>query len=537
MIFFQFILGLPKTSLLCSIATGVLSGICGSGILALAHRALASEASRDKEAVQTFFGLVFAFVILSLSSQYILTQWAQKILYQLRLSLGDQILNKSLRDQEQQGSSRWMAVFTDDIGMIVKVIEDLPSDFMNVTIVFGCFIYMLLLSPSLFAMTWIFFLIGGAVNRFFLPLSKKFLTRQRLLWNDLLEHFKALVYGSKALMQHQAKRADFFQREFEPSCRDYRRQGLWGTMMRKISTRWSEVIMFTCLGCFVFFIPSRIEIKPDILTGFLFALMFVYSPLSSLIHTFENITKANVALEQMKSLGLSASLQYDSIVTENLPQSFPKPRSLACREICFSYYDIEKKQMFAIGPLSLTIRSGEITFITGENGSGKTTFAKLLCGLYGAEAGELLLNDQLVETGDRDYGQLFSSIFSDSYVFNQLYGISLDKIRERAVGYLELLRLEGKVSLDGKRFSTTELSSGQQKRLNLLQALLEDRPIYLFDEWAANQSETFKKVFYENILIELKAAGKMVIVISHDQHYFGFADKIFDLNSLSENRR
>ncbi|MFD1905689.1 ATP-binding cassette domain-containing protein [Paenibacillus rhizoplanae] len=61
--------------------------------------------------------------------------------------------------------------------------------------------------------------------------------------------------------------------------------------------------------------------------------------------------------------------------------------------------------------------------------------------------------------------------------------------------YLKMLDLDGKVSIDNGRFSTLKLSGGQRKRLALLICYLEDRPIYLFDEWAADQDPEFRKFF------------------------------------------
>jgi putative ATP-binding cassette transporter len=64
----------------------------------------------------------------------------------------------------------------------------------------------------------------------------------------------------------------------------------------------------------------------------------------------------------------------------------------------------------------------------------------------------------------------------------------------------------------------------------LLTAYIEDRPIYVFDEWAADQDPFFKRVFYYNFLPELKARGKAVLVISHDDRYYNVADRIIRLD-------
>jgi putative ATP-binding cassette transporter len=63
-----------------------------------------------------------------------------------------------------------------------------------------------------------------------------------------------------------------------------------------------------------------------------------------------------------------------------------------------------------------------------------------------------------------------------------------------------------------------------------LTAYLEDRPIYVFDEWAADQDPQFKEIFYFELLARLKAAGKTAIVISHDDRYYHVADRVVKLN-------
>ncbi|MCB1035646.1 MAG: cyclic peptide export ABC transporter, partial [Acidobacteria bacterium] len=80
----------------------------------------------------------------------------------------------------------------------------------------------------------------------------------------------------------------------------------------------------------------------------------------------------------------------------------------------------------------------------------------------------------------------------------------------------------------------------QRKRLALVTALLEDRPVYLFDEWAADQDPEFKEVFYHQLLPELKARGKTAIVISHDDRYYDVADRVVKLDTgrvVSDHRK
>ena len=65
----------------------------------------------------------------------------------------------------------------------------------------------------------------------------------------------------------------------------------------------------------------------------------------------------------------------------------------------------------------------------------------------------------------------------------------------------------------------------------LLTAYLEDRAVYVFDEWASDQDPIFKELFYLHILKRLKERQKAVVVVSHDDRYFSAADRIVRLDS------
>ena len=199
--------------------------------------------------------------------------------------------------------------------------------------------------------------------------------------------------------------------------------------------------------------------------------------------------------------------------------------------VTHSYYREREASSFTLGPISATISRGELIFLVGGNGSGKTTLAKLLCGLYIPESGSLLLDGKPVTDLTRDqYRQLFSVVFSDFYLFEKLHGLEALNLDTRAAHYIARLQLEHKVEVRGGELSTVDLSQGQRKRLALLTAYLEDRSIYIFDEWAADQDPVFREIFYYELLPELKAKGKTVVVISHDDRYYGMADRVVKLD-------
>jgi len=209
----------------------------------------------------------------------------------------------------------------------------------------------------------------------------------------------------------------------------------------------------------------------------------------------------------------------------------PHWQRLEFRDVAHHYYRPGEESNFVLGPINLAFHPGELVFIVGGNGSGKSTLSKLMTGLYIPDAGEIWLDGQMITSENREwYRQHFSAIYADFYLFDRLLGINNPDLDSQAQAYLKQLHLDHKVTITNGRLSTTELSQGQRKRLSLLTAYLEDRPIYLFDEWASDQDPTFRELFYTEFLPKLKHQGKTIFVISHDDHYFHVADRMIKLD-------
>jgi putative ATP-binding cassette transporter len=261
-----------------------------------------------------------------------------------------------------------------------------------------------------------------------------------------------------------------------------------------------------------------------VLATFVVILIFLTRPLNELVQAIPMIRKASVSLSKIEQLDGQLTVVEPPVSRVGNTFSSAAPLVLELRDVCHQYSS-EKQDKFMLGPVSLRIEQGEIVFIIGGNGSGKTTLAMLLLGLYEAESGEILLNGKLV-TPERvsDYRHHFSAVFADFHLFEQLLGS--EAVDDQAQDYLNRLDISHKVKVEDGKFSTLNLSTGQRKRLALVCSYLEDRPIYLFDEWAADQDPVFKRIFYTELLPELKARGKTVIAITHDDSYFSYADRI-----------
>ena len=205
--------------------------------------------------------------------------------------------------------------------------------------------------------------------------------------------------------------------------------------------------------------------------------------------------------------------------------------------MCYSYIDAKGNSSFAIGPIDFELHKGEVVFLIGGNGSGKSTFAKLLTGLYRPNAGEIYLDNQRIDAADDQqyshYRQHFSAVYTDLHLFKSLVGKAdtlTTKEWQLINEWLDLLQIQDKLDIDkdGKVLNE-ELSQGQRKRLALLMAVVEQRDILLLDEWAADQDPQFRRIFYHRLIPKLKEMGKTLIVISHDDHYFDQADRLLQM--------
>ena len=217
----------------------------------------------------------------------------------------------------------------------------------------------------------------------------------------------------------------------------------------------------------------------------------------------------------------------DSKAKERPEVAIQRFSNIEYNRLMFDYTNKNGTSGFSIGPIDLTVKKGEILFITGGNGSGKSTLLKLMTGLYFPLSGSIEINGK--EARIEELRSLFSPIFTDPYLFDKFYG--LDNIDSEKVNtLLSEMELNEKTQFNEDRFTELDLSTGQRKRLAMVIALMEDKPIYIFDEWAAEQDPHFRKYFYEILLPSLKAENKTIIAVTHDDHYFHAADRIVKLD-------
>lgn len=513
-----------------SVAAGALSGMCNAALLAVINSVLKTGIPG--------WGLVWSFVSLCMllpfarfTSERLLTKLGQEAMNRMRMQLCRQILAAPLLHLEQLGSARLLTTLTDDVPAITNAVLLIPLLCVNAALVIGCLIYLGILSGGVFFIVLAFMILGIATYQAPIIKVQKIFRVAREHADRLQEHFRALTLGAKELKIHNERRHTFIREGLEATADALQEHNLAGQNLYTAAASWGQVLVFIVIGLILFIFPSMHNLDRAMLTGYALTLLYLMNPLQVIMNSLPQLTRANVALNKVNELGFSLTSQGSEQAEEGHSQTDTWVK-LQLGSVTHRYHRDGEASDFVLGPLDLTFKPGEMVFIIGGNGSGKTTFVKLLTGLYAPENGAIYLNDEPIGPDNREaYRRHFSAVFSDFYLFETMLGLVDSCLDQRVSEYLQRLKLAHKVQIEKGKLSTTDLSQGQRKRLALLTAFLEDRPIYIFDEWAADQDPYFKDFFYMNLLPDLTARRKTVFVITHDDRYYHLAERIVTLDN------
>jgi putative ATP-binding cassette transporter len=525
-----FLLKHARVTLWMLIAAGLAAGLFSAGLLALINRALTSRADPAWWLALAFVALTLGKVATSLGAQLLLVRFSQGTILDLSLTLARKLLDAPLRLLERRGSGHILTTLTDDVSAVTWAVQCIPQLAMNAAVVLGCGLYLAWLSWPLFAAVVLATAAGAAVYGWQHARAFSVIHRAREERASLFEHFRSLTQGLKELMLHQRRRDAFLHDEVRDAAQAYRRSNLTATTRYALAEAWVQLLYHALIALVLFAAPLAIKPTPEVLTGYVFAMLYLMSPLWSIIGTLPTVARGQAALMAIERLGVE--LDAHAIHARSTPAApLLRAPAVALRALSFQY-DVEPDAAtpFRVGPIDLELHPGELLFVVGGNGSGKSTFVKLLCGLYPQVSGTIEVDRAPVTDATRvAYRELFSVVFSDFHLFRSLHGIDAQRVQRDAPHYLHELQLDGKVQLQDGRYSTIELSQGQRKRLALVTAYLEDRPIVVFDEWAADQDPEYKRIFYARLLPELRERGKTVVVITHDDRYFHLGDRVLKL--------
>ena len=510
-----------------SMASGLARGMILTTINAGAAAVMASQFEWGYFGAFIFFVLLFAAVnYYALSRMQMMVEEMTK---QLRMRISEKLLFTNLRFIEAQGNGEIYARLTTDITQVARSAIKFLKAVQNVVLLLFCLGYIGWLSPAALSCT-IAALVAGVLV--YVAQARRAASKVRAARAKEAEFFtgiKDILDGYKEIKLNRARHVDV-EDAIDAVSSDYRDLNVGAEILFIRGFMTSQIFLFGLIGVFIFILP---QVLPEIgatVFSFLAAILFLIGPVESLVTAIPRLTKARVSLRKVREL--EAALDAEVAADENRARAVEAMtfETLSLQGIEFDFAEAGSDDAFDLGPVDLEIRRGEVLFIVGGNGSGKTTLLKVLTALYTASAGQILVDGRPVPVAERQaYREMFSAIYNDFHLFRRLHGMA-DPDLGQLDRLLRLMQLARKTRFDGDAFTTVALSTGQRKRLAYAVAALEDRQIYVLDEFAADQDPGFRQFFYNDLLPELKARGKTVIAVTHDDAYFHACDRLIKMD-------
>jgi len=524
---------------------GAASGAASVGLIVLIMHTLRDPGASTAATIGLFSALCVLILLTRIISQMVLCRMTQANIAELRISLCRRILASPLKHLEEIGIDRMLGCLTGDVDLVSQAINGVPVLAVNLVILVCGMAYLGWLSLNLMAFSLIFAVLGVMSYRYSSRWASKHVARSRQAQDVLLKRVRGLIEGIKELKMHHDRRREYLEQVIESQ--DVVRQSKFlGDTFHDAAIAWGRLTFFIAIGLLLYLWPKVSLTDAATLTGYTLTVLYLMSPLEQIIGWLPFLGWAMNSVGQIERLGLDLDERNEPAEESKRLTPVADWHEIELVAATHAYrrdpqaghasmVPAPQPHGFVLGPIDATIRRGQIVFIIGGNGSGKTTLAKLITGLYVPESGELRLDGRPIAAaghalaGREGYRQLFSVVFDNAVIFESLWGLAAADLDERARELLCQLELDHVVTVSNGIFSTTKLSRGQRKRLALVTAYLEDRPIYLFDEWAADQDPLFRKVFYHRLLPELKRRGKTVVAVTHDDRYFATADQVIKL--------
>jgi putative ATP-binding cassette transporter len=519
-----------KLLFIASLITGIVSGLGNALLIGLIHLSV-TRSHPDMLLIGEFTAFVFLAAAARLGAQALAVTLAQETMYELVMELSRKILASPLRHLEEIGISQLLATLTDDVTSLTAGLISIANIGLSAAVVLACCVYLGVLSFAVLVAMVALIVVNALIYRLCVRLADKDLTHAREQQDILFGHFQALTEGAKELRLYQFRADSLLNQDLQATAMSFRRSNLKGRVIYAIAGSLFQLTFFSMFGVVIFLFPRFQIADHAVVLGCLLVLMFMMTPAGVLVGAAPAIGQARVALEKLNRLGLS--LETPALIRANLsnrPCEARRHYVLELRNVVYRYCVDIREDAFELGPIDLKISTGEVVFLVGGNGSGKTTLAKIITGLYKPKSGEILLNGRkIVDPIYGDYRQNFAAVFADSFLFNSVSGGAGPERGALVAQYLSSLRMSDVAWVEDGLWSSIKLSQGQKKRLGLIDALLTDRPIFVLDEWAAEQDPLFRDIFYLQLLPELVQANKSVIVISHDERYYHIANRIVRL--------
>ncbi|NOQ70405.1 MAG: cyclic peptide export ABC transporter [Crocinitomix sp.] len=526
-----------RKTILKGIILGIVSGLLNFAFITFLNNTIAWLIGGEYEQFNLgytigFCLIIFGFIWSRRELSFIVIRLSQNLFWRLRVEMLDMIL-QSNHEQVNKRKEKVQSALLNDVGILtgasLSVIEFITSS----VVVISCLIYMSVLSVPLFLTTLAVAIVGVGVYQLGSGKNNKQFAVSRKLEDGFMKYFISILDGFKEIHMNGKKGKAILDKKIKPIAKDaYKNniQAFVGFLNLQIT---GQVLFYILISSILLIFSVTFEIEKITVVNFIFVLLYLLGAIETIMVLLPSLARAKISLNHLSEL--KGELENEERRDFENVRTIQKQefQYIKAKDICFTYFNDEGKESFHIGPLQMELQAGEVTFIYGGNGSGKTTFVHALLGILKPTDGAIEYNGkELTDADYEEYKTLFSVVFNEFYLFDEFYG-NEDFDRERAAEYLKLFEIEDKIAVTEKGFSATALSTGQRKRLALIACLLENKPVLVLDEWAADQDPYFRKKFYEEIIPMIKNQGVSIIAITHDDAYYHCADKLVKMEDGS----
>jgi len=523
----------------------MLSGIANTGVLFIITTSFFSPVSLG----YLLYYFVMVYSIFLLGTKVVATKMitlTNNITLDLRVRLLDTLLATRYQQFEKLVDGRIFTTLNTDTAVLAGSAGLVIALVTSIITALSAFAYLATISLMATLVVMGVVIVLAAYYYFISRLARVFMEEARDTQNVYMSLINGLIRGFKQLAAHRDKRREY-KEDLMASCRKFCDKNIIARIKFLNSNLIGNSFIMIILGMLSIVVPRVImNVKTITLISFVMVLLYLIGPVNGILRSIPGVTNIAVSWGRIKQFIRDLEIQKSKQTFKGIIRMLDKPVKPEIREIVksqpqkktieklevenltFEYESDDPLECFRVGPIDFELKKGDILFLVGGNGSGKSTLAHVLTGLYAPGMGSVKIDNKKIDSDQ--LGEYFSSIFSSFHLFEKLYAVDLEGKEEEVTNHLEILRLQKKVRLEGNTFTTLNLSGGQRKRLALLQCYLEDRPIYLFDEMAADQDPQFKRFFYRELLLKMKEEGKIVIAITHDDHYFDVADKVVKMD-------
>ncbi|OXB17137.1 cyclic peptide export ABC transporter [Flavobacterium tructae] len=507
----------------------IVSGLSGFAFITIINKIISNSiTSTETVSMQNYLYLFAGTIVVFFVSRRWLSEGiirlSQKIYWDIRKDVIKLILKAPYRKLQEYKEEVYTTLAT-DVNHISNASLMIITFFSSIILILACLVYMAFLSLKLFAVSLAVIALGVCIYTLRAKTSNRQIKEVRELEKVFIGIFNSILNGAKEININSDKGTQIYDQKVMKIATTGEDKYVTALLKYLNSEIISQLLFYSLITFILVFAGPVFQTPIAIKISFIFVLLYLMGPIVSVMSIIPVMNRALVSLKKMEKLKKELT-ELEKLKEVDDKEEYKDFSNLKIRNYAFSFGE----NQFSVGPINFDIKRNEIVFVYGGNGEGKTTFINTVLNLYDLDNGEAYIDGELVPLKELEkIKNLFAPVFSDFYLFDEFYGITnvdYDKINK----YLKLFELEGKVHIKDGYFSTTHLSTGQRKRIALINTLLEDRPIIVLDEWAADQDPHFRHKFYTEIIATLvRDEDKTIIAITHDDKYYNTADTLLKM--------